>query len=120
MGKEKNFENKIKEYLKNQGNWYVKYWAGAAYTKSGIPDLLVCSRGNFLGIEIKADNGKPSLLQLHNLKKIRDAGGYGLLLYPKDLEQFKKFIRDGPKDGDWYKSNITTQQIWEIKLLSEE
>ena len=40
MAAEKNFENKVKKFLKDKGAWVLKYWGGAAYTKSGIPDLL--------------------------------------------------------------------------------
>ena len=68
MAAEKNFENKIKGFLKDHGCWFLKYWGGAAYTKSGIPDILACCNGKFLGIEVKAKNGKPSELQLYNLK----------------------------------------------------
>lgn len=89
MAAEKNFENKVKAFLKDTGAWLLKYWGGAAYTKSGIPDLLVCSDGCFLGIEVKAPNGEPSLLQLVNLKKIRESGGYGILLYPRILNSSK-------------------------------
>ena len=79
---EKNFENKVKTFLKGKGFWFLKYWGGAAYTKSGIPDLLVCMRGRFLGLEIKAPRGEPSELQLYHLENIRKAGGRGILLYP--------------------------------------
>ena len=41
MAAEKNFENRVKKYLDEYGCWWLKYWGGAAYTKSGIPDLLV-------------------------------------------------------------------------------
>lgn len=41
-------------------------------------------------MEVKAENGKPSELQLHHLEQIRKAGGMSYLLYPKDFEQFKK------------------------------
>ena len=92
MGNEKNFENKIKVFLKDNGCWFLKYWGGAAYTKSGIPDLLACCNGRFLGIEVKAPHGKPSELQLYNLKKIDEAGGFGILLYPKDFDLFKNFL----------------------------
>lgn len=67
MAAEKNFETKIKKFLETKSAWFLKYWGGAAYTKSGIPDLLVCLNGHFLGIEVKAANGKPSPLQIHNL-----------------------------------------------------
>lgn len=92
MAAEKNFENKVKKFLDEEGCWFLKYWGGAAYTKSGIPDLLVCCNGHFLGVEVKAPNGKPSPLQIHNLKKIDDAGGLGILLYPKDFDQFKEMV----------------------------
>lgn len=90
MAAEKNFENKVKKFLKDKGAWLLKYWGGAAYTKSGIPDLLVCFNGWFLGIELKAPNGRPSDLQLYNLREIEKAGGIGILLYPKDYEQFNE------------------------------
>ncbi len=85
-------KTKLKFFLKDNGCWFLKYWGGAAYTKSGIPDLLACCNGRFLGIEVKAPHGKPSELQLYNLKKIDEAGGFGILLYPKDFDLFKKFV----------------------------
>ena len=116
MAAEKNFENKVKDFLKENNCWFLKYWGGATYTKSGIPDLLVSSNGCFLGIEVKADNGEPTLLQLYNLKKIRESGGYGILLYPKDFEPFKQFNANKSKTNAWYVSNIEEQKHWEIKL----
>lgn len=92
MPAEKNFEEKVKKYLKEKGCWFIKYWGGGGFTKSGIPDLLVCCNGWFLGIELKAPNGKASELQLYNLRQIEKSGGVGILLYPKDFEQFKQFI----------------------------
>ena len=119
MAAEKNFENRVKNYLKERGCYILKYWAGAAYTKSGIPDLLVSSDGYFLGIEVKADKGIPSALQLYNLRKIRESGGYGILLYPKDFEQFKMFNEDKSKANTWYIANIEEQKCWEMKLKGE-
>jgi len=92
MAAEKNFENRIKKYLKDNGAWFLKYWAGAAYTKSGIPDILACVNGWFVAIEVKASNGKPSELQLYNLREIEKAGGLAFLLYPEQWDDFKKFI----------------------------
>ena len=93
MAEEKNFENRVKKFLKEQGAWFIKYWGGAAFTKSGVPDLLACVNGHFLGIELKASNGKASELQLHTLKQIDKAGGFAILLYPSDYEVFQKFIK---------------------------
>ena len=91
-GCEKNFENKVKTFLEKQGCWFLKYWGGAAYTKSGIPDILACCRGSFIGVEVKAPHGKPSELQLYNLRKIDESGGYAILLYPDDFATFKTMI----------------------------
>ena len=117
MAKEKQFENRLKDHLKDIGAWYIKYWAGATYTKEGIPDLLICHNGSFIAIEVKAPTGKPSLLQLVTLRKIREAGGIGILLYPDDFMRFKTFI-NGQADS-WYKENIAMQNSIYKKLLSK-
>lgn len=94
MAAEKQFENKVKTFLKDNGCWFLKYWGGAAYTKSGIPDILVCCKGRFLAVEVKAPNGKPSDLQIYNLRQIDRAGGLAILLYPKDYDLFKRLVEN--------------------------
>lgn len=91
--KEKAFENKIKSYLKENNCYFVKYWGGGYFTESGVPDLLVCCNGYFLGLEIKAENGKPSDLQEYNMEQIKKAGGIGMIVYPKDFDDLKELIR---------------------------
>ena len=88
---EKNFENKIKKFLEENGCWYVKFFANA-YTKVGVPDILACVNGHFVGIEVKAPNGKPSKLQLYNIDQIKKSGGIAMVLYPKDFDSFKNII----------------------------
>lgn len=92
MAAEKQFENKIKAFLKEQGTWFIKYWAGSKFTKDGVPDILCCINGYFVAIEVKAQNGKPSPLQLYNIREIRKAGGFAFVLYPSGYEEFKKFV----------------------------
>lgn len=92
MAEEKNFENRIKKFLADQKCWYLKYWAGGGFTKSGIPDLLVCCNGRFLGVEVKGEKGQPTMLQLQTLRKIEEAGGYGILLYPDHFTLFQNLI----------------------------
>lgn len=93
MAQEKTFENKIKKYLEQQGCWYVKFFANA-YTRSGIPDLITCIGGNFVAIEVKAQNGKVSDLQKYQRDKIREAGGISIVLYPDQFEDFKLLVDD--------------------------
>ena len=116
MAAEKNLEDRVKSFLKEQGNWFIKYWGGAAYTKAGIPDLLVCSFGQFMGIELKAEKGEPTMLQLQTLKKIREAGGWSILLYPGDFQAFKKWYVAKMRGKAWYLENIKLQEDWIAKL----
>lgn len=104
----------MKAHLKEKGAWVLKYWGGQSsngknFTKSGIPDLLVCYCGVFLGIELKAPRGSPTDVQLFNLKEIDKAGGIAILLYPKDFEGFKALMIDIandviPEGDDLYRS----------------
>jgi len=94
MEKEKLFEDKIKKFLKELPNtWFFKHWAGA-YSQSGIPDIIACVNGRFVGIEVKASDGSPSVLQMRNIDLIQRANGLAYILYPKDFEQFKQEMRD--------------------------
>lgn len=99
MAGEKQFENKVKAFLDAEGCWYVKYWGGGNFTRSGVPDLLVCCAGRFLGVELKGPKGRPSELQKYHIAKIGEAGGIAMVLWPKDFDRFKELIR-ALKRGD--------------------
>lgn len=103
MAQEKTFENKIKKYLKDNNCWCVKYFANRM-TKSGIPDILACVNKYFVAIEVKAQNGKPSELQIYHRDEIRKAGGISIILYPNQFDDFKLLIQDlinRPRNIDW-------------------
>ena len=100
MAAEKNYENRIKKYLESKGAWFVKFFANA-YTSSGIPDILCCINGRFVGIEVKQETGKPSLLQQVHLKRIGEAGGIGILAYPSGYEKLKDLIDNLSEDKNY-------------------
>lgn len=90
--KEKLFETQLKQYLKDNSIWYVKYWGGGEFTKAGIPDLICCINGIFVAIEVKASNGRPSELQKYEIEEIKKSNGIAFVLYPKDFEKFKRLV----------------------------
>lgn len=108
-GLEKQFENKVKKYLQSQGiyalgtpknkmvipavGYFEKRWGGA-FSKSGLPDLHICIHGHSIEVEVKAEKGRPSELQLFMIEQINDSGGRAVLLYPKDFDKFKSLIGD--------------------------
>jgi len=89
MGPEKRFENKIKQWCKANGIWFYKTH-GSGYTRSGVPDLILCADGRFIALEVKSANGKPSELQLREIGAIRTAGGMAEIVYPRDWPQLRK------------------------------
>lgn len=97
MKPEKLFESYVKAFLKSRGIWHLKTWSNGIQ-RAGVPDIIACCNGYFVGIEIKAENGKPSELQLYNIKRIRDNYGFAFVLYPSGFDDFKKFITDLEQD----------------------
>ena len=66
----------IKKYLMSLGS-DVFFWKehGGPYGASGIPDIICCYKGRFLGLEVKLPNGKLTELQKRAIEKINRAGG---------------------------------------------
>lgn len=89
--REKNIENKIKSYLKSKGAYYVKYF-GNQFSQVGVPDILACYKGYFVGIEVKNEKGKTSALQDINLEQIKRAGGFSLVA--RSVEDVAKMLED--------------------------
>ena len=58
----------------------------------GVPDFLVCLRGRFIGIEAKAGKGKPTALQLSNLRRIYEAGGTALVINENNLQHLDGWL----------------------------
>ena len=93
MAEEKQFENKVKKYLKSKNIWHVKYFANS-FTPVGIPDVLSVVNGRFLAIELKAERGKTSPLQDYNISEIQRCGGIAIVLKPSGFEDFKKLVEE--------------------------
>ena len=88
-GPEKHVENGIKTYLISKGAWFVKIYANAQQGV-GYPDILVCYKGKFLALEVKAPDGRTAKIQAATLTKIEKAGGR--VLRPRSLEHVKDLI----------------------------
>jgi hypothetical protein len=70
-----------------------KRWGGSKYIKAGMPDMHIVVNGVSVEVELKAPDGRPSMLQQQKINQIDDAGCIGFVLYPDDFEKFKRLIR---------------------------
>jgi len=66
----------IKKYLLSLGA-DVFFWKehGGPYGTSGVPDIICCYRGRFIGMECKLPGGRLTELQKRVINKINRAGG---------------------------------------------
>lgn len=67
----------IMEGLRLEGYFCFKIHGGATMM-AGLPDIVVCARGIFVGLETKnpESRGNVSPIQKHVHTKIREAGGF--------------------------------------------
>ena len=94
-GEETKLQKSVQKYLESKGAYCFKVH-GSAYMKAGIPDIIACYKGYFIGIECKVGKNKMSKLQEEHRDEIVRAGGIHILAYKLDdvkevLEIFKKF-----------------------------
>ena len=85
---EKTLQNKVTNLLNEKDIYYVKVWGGG-YQSAGIPDLLICYKGVFIGCELKV-NAKITAQQLEHLYKIKESGGIALIT--RELSALKEVI----------------------------
>ncbi len=92
MTPEGKVKNKIKDYLKSLGAWYYMPVSNGM-GRSGCPDILVCYKGLFYGIECKAPgklkNTTPN--QDREIAAINAAGG--LAFVADSVETVKELIK---------------------------
>jgi len=88
---------KIKDLLVKEGARPFKIvGSDEGFQEIGIPDLLVCFRGRFVGAEVKQPGGKLRPAQRVVLSEIYNAGGVAAVL--ETVEQATKLL-SAIKDG---------------------
>ena len=64
---------------------------GGPMQEGGVPDLLICYLGRFVGMELKVPGKEPSDIQKYHLEMIGVAVGVGCSV--TTLDEAKKIIR---------------------------
>ena len=88
---EKKVKEKVCAKLKELGAYYF-YASTGGYGASGVPDIVACYKGNFIGIECKANGNKPTALQNKHLNNIKKAQGYSMVIDETDIDALELFL----------------------------
>jgi len=79
-------KKKVKEILDQMGVYHFSPMQNGM-GRAGIPDIIGCLEGQFLGIECKAGKGTTTALQERELTRIQNAGGYALVVNEENINQ---------------------------------
>lgn len=88
--KETDITNAIMRYLKTIPGCFAFKEHGGMYGTAGLPDIICCYRGRFLGLEVKTPSGKLSKLQEITIAKIKAAKGEAFKV--TSVEEVRKIL----------------------------
>jgi Holliday junction resolvase len=91
MTPEKKIKIKVKSILDKLGAYHCMPSTGG-YGASGVPDIIACYKGLFVGIECKANGGKPTALQRKHLKDIQTAKGFSIIVDELNIDMLESLL----------------------------
>ena len=91
MANEKKVKEKVKKILKKLDCYYCMPATGG-YGASGVPDILACYQGRFIGIECKANGNKPTALQQKHLREISMQLGTALIIDETNVDMLESYV----------------------------
>ena len=88
---ERDIVTAIRKYLASLGS-DVFFWKehGSVYGTNGVPDIICCYKGRFLGLECKRPGGRLTELQKRAIEQINRAGGVACRV--ESVEDVKRVI----------------------------
>ena len=91
MTPEAKVKAKVVKLLKAYDIYYF-FPATHGFGRSGVPDIIACFRSQFVAIECKAGDNKPTALQRRELKNIMSAGGHAFVANEETIEFFESYF----------------------------
>lgn len=103
---ERDIVNEIKKVLASLGS-DIFFWKehGGPYGTSGVPDIICCYKGHFLGLEVKLPTGRLTELQKWAIRKINEAGGIACRV--ESVEDVKRVIEQVDRETRPIQENDT-------------
>lgn len=82
----------IRKYLQTLPDCFFWKEHGGQYGTAGIPDIIVCYKGRFYGLEAKVGRNKPTRLQEITIEQIRRAGGIAEVV--RSVDDVKQIFKE--------------------------
>ena len=86
-------KDQVRKVLDEMGAYYF-FPAANGYGRTGIPDVIACVGGHFVGIECKAGSKQPTALQQRELNNIEKAEGTGLIVNADNIGNLKNLLEN--------------------------
>lgn len=84
-------KTEIRRLLRESGAFWSNVQGGPG-SKPGDPDIVVCYKGRYIGIEAKSEDGRQSEIQKTREQEIIDAGGIYRIV--RKIDDVKKILEE--------------------------
>ena len=93
MKPEAKVKKQVKKILDDLGAYHSSPMT-AGFGRSGVPDIIACYKGRFIGIECKAGKNQPTLLQLHNITEIKRNNGLAIVINEDNIDALLTLVKE--------------------------
>ena len=93
MTPEAKVKKQVKKILDDIGAYHFSPMMDG-YGKSGVPDIIACYKGKFIGIECKAGKNTPTLLQIRNMDEIKRNNGLAIVINEGNIEALLTLVKE--------------------------
>ena len=90
---ENKVKKRVKKILDDLGAYHFSPMMDG-YGRSGVPDIIACYKGKFIGIECKAGDNNPTLLQLRNIEDIKRNNGLAIVVNEGNIESLLALVKE--------------------------
>lgn len=87
---ESKIQKEILTYLRKNKIFHLRFQAQSNI--NGIPDIICCYKGLFIGLELKQEKGRATELQKKKLDAINNAGGIGVVV--RSVEEVDRLFKE--------------------------
>ena len=87
---ESKIQKEILAYLRRNKIFHIRFQAQSNI--NGVPDIICCYKGLFIGLELKQENGRATELQKKKLEAINNAGGIGRII--RSVEEVEELFKE--------------------------